>query len=521
MKWRTIEAARSLLETEGGAVIKDWGGRVPIALIFPNSYAVGMSSLAMHGLYHWLNAMPDVVCERAFAALGRREDRSEPVVTLESQRPLRETSLIAFSIPYELDYGNVLDVLRRSGIPLLARNRRDHDPLVLMGGPAVSANPAVLGPMADAVMIGEAEEALEGIVEGGRLNLVGHREEALEWLAGLAGIWVPSRPPREPVARQWVRDLGRRPFASSVVCPKAEFGDMAMIELARGCVHSCRFCLATRWYRPFREQSLDQVLALARQARGRWPKVGLVSAAVSDYTQIDALVEGLRSEGIAFSVSSLRAAPLSKALLEGLAASGARTLTIAPEAGSQRLRDAMRKGISHEDIMGAVRSANALGFETLKLYYMVGLPGETEEDVGELIELTREIARQFDRYIVVGVTPFVPKAHTPWERQGMAPVDALDARLARIRTALQSGAVSVRAESTALARAQGILARGDERVGEALAAAGRVTPKRLEDLLARAGVPVDGYLAEWPPEHPVPWRMVDARGCPATAEDVL
>ena len=519
MKWRTIEAARSLLGTEGGAVIKDWGGRVPMALAFPNSYAVGMSGLAMHGLYQWLNAMPDVVCERAFASLGRREDRGEPVVTLESQRPLREMSLLALSIPYELDYGNVLEVLRRSDIPLLARERRDHDPLVLMGGPAVSANPAVMGPMADAVMIGEVEDSLEGMVEGGRLQMGGRREQALDWLAGLPGMWVPSRPREGAVARQWVRDLGRRPFASSVVCPQAEFGDMAMIELARGCAHACRFCLATRWYRPFREQSLDQVLTLARRARERWPKVGLVSAAVSDYSQIDALVEGLRSEGIAFSVSSLRATPLSEVLLEGLAASGVRTLTIAPEAGSQRLRDAMRKGISHGDILRAARSANALGFETLKLYYMVGLPGESDEDVQELIGLTQEIAREFDRYVVVGVTPFVPKAHTLWERQAMAPAEVLDAHLDRIRSTLPSGSVSVRAESTALARAQGILARGDARVGEALAAAGRVAPKRLESLVAKAGLSVEHYLSEWAPGRPVPWRMVDAHGCPTTHEE--
>jgi radical SAM superfamily enzyme YgiQ (UPF0313 family) len=179
----------------------------------------------------------------------------------------------------------------------------------------------------------------------------------------------------------------------------------------------------------------------------------------------------------------------------------------------------MRKGISHGDILRAARSANALGFETLKLYYMVGLPGESDEDVQELIGLTQEIAREFDRYVVVGVTPFVPKAHTPWERQAMAPAEVLDARLDRIRSALPSGSVSVRAESTALARAQGILARGDARVGEALAAAGRVAPKRLESLVAKAGLSVEHYLSEWAPGRPVPWRMVDAHGCPTTHEE--
>lgn len=519
MKWRTIETARTLLQTETGAIARDWGGRVPIALVFPNTYAVGMSSLAMHGLYHWLNALPDVVCERAFAALGRKDDRREPVLTLESQRPIHEASLVAFTIAYELDYPNVLDVLRRSDIPALARERREHDPLVLMGGPAVSANPAVMGPIADAVMIGEAEDSLEGIVESGRLLRGGSREMALDWLASLPGVWVPRIPRSEPIKRQWVRDLDRRPFSSTVVCPEAEFGDMCMIEIARGCVHACRFCLATRWYRPSRERSLEQVLALARRSRGRWPKVGLVSAAVSDYSQIDALVEDLRSEGIAFSVSSLRAAPLSQTLLEGLVASGTHTLTIAPEAGSQRLRDAIRKGISSDDIMRAVASAEALGFDALKLYYMIGLPNETDNDIGDLIDITREIAERFGRNVVVGVTPFVPKAHTPWERRGMVPEPVLDARMSRIRSSLKSGSIKIRAESIALARAQGILARGDEALGEALAAAARVSPKRVERLAANAGLAVEEYLSDWGPDHPLPWRIVDARGCPTTDED--
>jgi len=519
MKWQTIEAARTLLQTETGAVVRDWGGRIPIALVFPNSYTVGMSNLAMHGLYHWFSDLPDVACERAFATLDRREDRREPIVTLESQRPLRETSVVAFSISYELDYPNVLTALRRSDIPVFAHERRRFDPLVLMGGPAVSANPAVMGPIADAIMIGEAEEALPGLVEAGRFVLAQRRDLALDWLARLPGVWVPRAEQADRIKRQRVRDLSRRPFASSVVCPKAEFGNMRMIEIARGCVHACRFCLATRWYRPYREMDPQHVLELAREACGRWPKVALVSAAVSDYRKIDTLVEGLRSEGIAFSVSSLRAAPLSETLLEGLAASGARTLTIAPEAGSQRLRDAIRKGISHEDILRATAAAARLGFGSLKLYYMVGLPGETDEDVAALIALTREVSERFGGKVIVAVTPFVPKAHTPWQRQPMAPESVLDERMARIRAALPSDSIDIRAESIALARAQAIMARGDNALGEALARAANLSPKRVERVAARAGLHVEGYLAGWNTDRPLPWRMVDVHGSPVGEDE--
>jgi radical SAM superfamily enzyme YgiQ (UPF0313 family) len=519
MKWQTIEAARTLLQTEAGAIVRDWGGRIPIALAFPNSYAVGMSNLAMHGLYHWLNELPDVACERAFASLGPREDRREPIVTLESQRPLRETSLVAFSVSYELDYPNVLTMLRRSDIPVLAQDRRRFDPLVIMGGPAVSANPAVMGPIADAIMIGEAEESLTDLVEAGRLVLARRRDLALDWLAKLPGFWVPQGDQDDRIKRQWVRDLSRRPFGSSVVCRKAEFGDMRMIEIARGCVHACRFCLATCWYRPYREQSPHHVLALAREARGRWPKVALVSAAVSDYREIDTLVEGLRAEGIRFSVSSLRAAPLSETLLEGLAASGARTLTIAPEAGSQRLRDAIRKGIAHRDILSATSAAARLGFNALKLYYMVGLPGETDDDIAALIDLTRQVSELFKAKVVVAVTPFVPKAHTPWQRQAMAPASVLDERIAHIRSALQPESISIRAESVALARAQAIMARGDEALGGVLARATSLSPKGVERLAARAGLDVEGYLARWEEDRPLPWRMVDVHGSPIGGDE--
>ncbi|MFH1084744.1 MAG: radical SAM protein, partial [Chloroflexota bacterium] len=414
MPWRQISMARRLLATEQGASVRDWGGQLPIVLVYPNTYAVGMSSLAMHTLYRQWNALPGVVCERAFAALGRQAPADEPPITLESQRPLADAAVIAFSVSFELDYFNVLDVLARAGVPLRAADRQQGDPYVLLGGPAVSANPMPLAPVADAVVIGEAEECLEALTGVLRESWAHDRAATLAALRRLPGVYVPLLGEDERVSRLVAHDLDRWPTHTAIVAPQAEFGDMYLIEISRGCPHGCRFCLAGHLYRPMRERSLATLLAQARHGMQFRRKLGLVAAAVSDHTEIDALVAGLRQMGAALSVSSLRMRPLSAPLVQALAESGAQVITLAPEAGSERLRRAIHKGVTQDDILAATALVAHQGFETCKLYFMLGLPGETDDDIAELLALVRAIAAIFTRRIVVNLTPFVPKAHTPF-----------------------------------------------------------------------------------------------------------
>lgn len=509
MDWREITLARRLLASERGVHVRDWGGRLPIVLGYPNSYAVGMSSLAIHGLYRWFNALPGVVCERAFAWLGRRHERGAPLVTLESQRPVREAAALALSVSFELDYIHLLEMLRRAPLPLRAAERHEGDPFVILGGPAVAANPAPLAPVADAIVIGEAEPILAELTDVLRESWARPRAATLAALAALPGVYAPALHDGRAIQRLCQGDLDAYPTGTHIIAPQAEFGDMFLIEISRGCLRGCRFCLAGQWYRPLRERSLESVLAQAQEGLAHRTKIGLVGAAVSDYSAIDDLAARLRQMGAALSVSSLRVHPLSLPLLAALAESGSQAITLAPEAGSERLRRAIRKGVTHEQIMRAVEAVRGR-FASLKLYFMIGLPSEEDEDIEALLELVGEVARLFQREVVVNVTPFVPKAHTPYQREAMAPAEVLEARLARLREGCRALRTPLRAEGVAESRAQALLARGDLALGEALLALPHTAPARLERALQRAGLETEAYLAARAPQAALPWDFVAA-----------
>ncbi len=507
MSWQAAETARELLVGERGVVRRDWGGQLPIALVYPNSYGVGMSSLAIHSLYRFFNAQPGVVCERAFAWLGRAPRNEGPPLTLESQRPLAEAALVAISVSFEMDYFHVVDLLRRANIPVRAAERDDRHPVVLMGGPAVSANPAPLALMADAMLIGEAEPALAALTAALRDAAADGRRAILEALQGICGLYVPLLHDGSPVQRLCLDDLDAWPTASSVYAPQAEFGDMHLVEIARGCMRGCRFCLAGYLYRPMRQRSVAHILDRAREGRTWHRKVGLVAAAVSDYDEINALLDGLRALGLGVSASSLRVKPLSPALLQALQDSGARSVTLAPEAGSDRLRRAIAKGVTRDDLLQAAERLSGR-FASLKLYYMVGLPGETDADVAEIVSLSAEARRLFGREVVVNVTPFVPKAHTPFERQPLMPLPVLEARLRDLRSRCRAAGLQFRSEAAWQAQVQAVLARGDAAVGEVLLAQTRPNPRRLLRDMAMHEVDAERYLQAQPAQQPLPWDII-------------
>ena len=524
MARRDVEMARDYAQSETGAVIRDWGGQVPIALVYPNSYGVGMSSLAMHALYGLLNAQPGLLAERAFAWLDRRAQSDSPVLLLESQRPLSDAAVVAASLSFEMDYFHLIDLLRRAGIPPRAAERDASHPLVLLGGPAVSANPAPLMALADAILIGEIEPVLPDLAKVLRGIWDSDRADTLAALTGLPGVLVPCINNDQPVLRLQLRDLDAYPTQTQVLVPRAEFGDMHLIEISRGCVHGCRFCLAGSLYRPYRERSLESIMDQARQGL-RWrDKLGLVAAAVSDHTQIDELAAKLTEMGAAISVSSLRVRPLAENLIDALEASGSRSITIAPEAGSERLRRLIRKGIEHEDVLRAAERLRGR-FASLKLYSMIGLPTETDDDMTELLSLVAEVQTRFDREVVLNVTPFVPKAHTPFQRVAMAEGPVLEARIRRLREGCRALRVQLRAEAVDASQIQAVLARGDGRIGEVLLGMERPTPRAFARALRRADIDMEKELSARPAEADLPWQQVQigVRGTdewsPSTEED--
>jgi radical SAM superfamily enzyme YgiQ (UPF0313 family) len=306
--------------------------------------------------------------------------------------------------------------------------------------------------------------------------------------------------------------LDAYPTTTTVFTPDTEFGDMFLMEISRGCGRGCRFCLAGYTYRPPRERSLPVLLAQAKEGLRYRQRIGLVGAAISDYAQIDELVAELRALNAKISVSSLRIKPLSERLVAALVESGTHTLTLAPEAGSDRLRDSINKGIVEEDILAAAELAQRCHFPALKLYFMIGLPGETSEDIAALLALVQRISQRFTGELSVNIGPFVPKAHTPFQWAAMAAPEDLEERLALLREGMHKLAVEFKAEGAPWSRVQGVLARGDRRLGDALAdLADRVNPRLWQRALEAHGLSEAEFLRARDLTEPLPWDVVDMR----------
>jgi len=509
MRWD--RAARRRLSDERGTIVKDWGGRIPVALIYPNTYHIGMSNLGFHTIYSLLNSYDDIVCERVFHEGAN--------ASIESGRPLSDFAVLAFSISTELDYFNVVDMLKASTIPLLTAERGNHHPLVIAGGPCISANPEPLSPFFDCFAVGEGEVILPALIEAIFGSEQSGRDELLQELVSLPGLYVPAFRDlyrKKPVSRQWAKDIDDFATTSAILTPHTEFGDMYLIEVMRGCRWGCRFCLAGYWFRPLRFRSLSHLLEQAGEGLKLSKRIGLLGASISDHPDMDELAVRLRREGAQMSVSSLRVRPLSPVLLQALADSGTATVTLAPEAGSERLRRVINKGVAESDIITAADAVGEQGFRQLKLYFMVGLPTETAEDIEGLINLVIAVKQRLDAkqrgaHLTITIEPFVPKAGTPFQWLPMASPKVLSHRISWIRGALERKGITVRAESVPWSMVQGALSRGDSRLAGALAgAAGRSLPAwRLA--LSQLSIEAEAYTGkEIPLDRELPWDVLDS-----------
>lgn len=504
--------ARQRLAQEQGAIIKDWGGRIPVALIYPNSYFIGMSNLGMQTVYTLLNADPEIVCERAFYDPPAESGRAAEVVSIESQSPLNDFAVLAFTLSYELDYYNVVQTLRSAHIPLFAAERDERHPLVIAGGPCMTTNPAGMAPFFDATVNGEGEDVIPRLAEVFRDQLYGPREDALDALSRIPGVFVPQRPSQLAVERQWVRDIGATRSHSVVLTPDTELDSMTLIEVARGCGRACRFCIAGYVFRPPRYRPLDDLIAQVEESLTRTQKVGLLGAAVADHPQLEDLVLAARERGAAVSISSLRVDNLSPAVLQAVSAGGTRTITLAPEAGSERMRTRINKALSEEDILDAANKVGAHGARRLKLYFMTGLPDEEDDDVQQLADLGLKIKQRLDFHkkgtaLTMSVGPMVPKPFTAYQRLPMTDEETLKRRHEILRQTLKGTGIELKGDGPAWARIDDISSRADSRLATVLAGLTENSMAEWRRGVAEAGL--DGPLP-WDGDVP-PWeRYVDS-----------
>ena len=540
--WQQRERALDTLSRETGYVRKPHGGKLRVALAFPNTYWVGMSNLGFQTVYRLFNAQPDIVCERVFLPpkqeLAAQLASGAPLITLESQTPVRDFDVFAFSVSFEWDYVNVVTLMRLAGIKAWASERSEHDPLIVVGGAVTFVNPEPLAPFADVIAAGEAEVLVPSLERAFR-SATG-RPALLRELAAERGFYIPSfYEPRyradgvleamEPVAGTNapvpVRKAALKttdaldPPATSIFTPDTEFGSRFLVEVVRGCANLCRFCWAGYNYLPVRSFPADRILELARAARPHASRAGLVSIALCDHPEIERILSGLLEMGYMISPASLRLDDLTDPIVQMLKQSGERSITIAPEAGSDRMRRVINKTVTTDEILDRADLIFRNGIDNLKLYFMIGLPTETDEDLVAIRDLTVQLRDIMMRYakprgqvgkIVGSVNPLIPKPGTAYQWLPMEDPSVTDRKIKRLRSLMSDlDNVFFNIKSERHSYYQALLSLGDRRVARVIEAAER-NGQNWRAAVEETGIDADAFIFRDRSNDPMlPWDIID------------
>ena len=502
-----VESPARYIGNELNSVVKEVTEEtIRFGFAFPDIYEVGMSHLGMKILYHMLNELEDVYCERVFAPWVDMEEimreNDLPLFTLESKDKLSDFHFVGFTLQYEMSYTNILNMLDLAGIPLYSKDRGEEDPFIIVGGPC-AYNVEPIADFVDIVVVGEGEEVLLDIIDVYRKSKTAGKREILKSLMNVEGIYIPSfydvqyradntilemTPIIEDVPnrikKRYIEDLDKVYFPEKIILPYVQvIHDRIMLELFRGCTRGCRFCQAGMIYRPMREKSVERLQEDAKKllnATG-YDEISLSSLSTADYSKLPELIDSFKEyedQRVSVSLPSLRIDTFSVDLAEQLQKVRKSGLTFAPEAGTQRLRDVINKGVSEEDLLSTVSKAFEAGWGHIKLYFMIGLPTETMEDIEGIAVLAEKV---LDRYhktdspkknknvrIVISTSSFVPKAFTPFQWEGQNTIEEIIEKQKYLKARIRNKKIAYNWHEPGLSILEGVFARGDRRIGKVL-----------------------------------------------------
>ncbi len=539
--------------SEFNATTKEWRqARIRCALIFPDLYEIGMSHQGLQILYHLLNSRPEVVAERCYCpdidAEQLLRHRNLPLASLESGHPLNEFDLLGITLPYELCYTNILTILDLAGLPLFAKDRQGPFPLVIGGG-ACAMNPEPVADFFDAILLGDGEEAILEIAE-----LVGRAKQQkmdkrslLHQLARVEGIYIPTYfQPRYddtgrftgldslpgnsgPVRRRVLPDLAATDHLFNPIVPNARIvHDRLGVEIARGCTRGCRFCQAGITYRPVRERRPEEIMELAKRgiANSGFEELALLSLSTGDYSCIGEVLPQLMDEFaeqfVSVSMPSMRVGTLTPEIMDQIRRVRKTGFTLAPEAGSERLRRVINKGITEEDLLATCRAAFSLGWKLMKFYFMIGLPTESRQDIEEIVTLVKKAAAEINaagrgrRRINVSVGTFVPKPHTPFQWHRQLSIEESRERLYWLKDHLPKGC-AMKWHNPEQSFLEGVFSRGDRRLSNLVHSAWRAgarfdgwsdhfTLAVWQEAATACGLELSDYLRERKADEALPWE---------------